>query len=107
MKNAAPKLTPEQKEEVLGGTDPRLTNVIDHANRALHRAVAEAELQETKPKFNLGFSISIDPDKGNYETKLSWTVKQSLSIEHTIEDTNQAKLPLEGTAINTCAEEAK
>ena len=74
---------------------------------ALHRAVAEAELQETKPKFNLGFSISIDPDKGNYETKLSWTVKQSLSIEHTIEDTNQAKLPLEGAAINTCAEEAK
>ena len=61
---------------------------------ACDKAQAEAALQESKPKFNLGFTISIDPDNGSYETKLSWSVKQSLSAEHTLDDPAQTKLPI-------------
>jgi len=74
---------------------------------ALHRATAEAELQETKPKFNLSFTIAIDPDKGNFETKLSWTVKQTLSAEHTIDDAGQEKLRLDDTTIEMVGPDGK
>ena len=67
---------------------------------AIHKMTAEAELQETKPKFNLGFQISIDPDKGTFDCKLSWTVKQSLSTEHLIDDPNQEKLPLKDVVLS-------
>ena len=61
---------------------------------AIHKMQAEAQLQETAPKFNLGFKIVVDFDKGTYDCDLSWTLKQSLSVSHQIEDPAQTKLPL-------------
>lgn len=59
---------------------------------AIHKMQKEAQLQETAPKFCLGFKISVDFDKSNFECALSWSVKNTLSAEHKIEDQNQPKL---------------
>jgi hypothetical protein len=60
--------------------------------KAIHKAEEEAQLQEAKPKFCLGFKISIDLDKSTFDCDLSWTLKQTLGVSHQIEDPNQAKL---------------
>ena len=78
-----------------------LQNLINEASEnivvAIGQCALEAQLQETKPKFTLSFSIAIEPDKGGFETKLSWTVKKTLSVDHSPEDPNQDKLPLSNT----------
>lgn len=61
--------------------------------KAIHKAESEAQLQETKPKFSLGYKISVDLDKSTFDFDLSWTLKQSLSVSHQIEDPEQPKLP--------------
>ena len=61
---------------------------------AIHSMQKEAQLQETNPKFNIGFKIAIDFDNGTYDCDLSWTVKKTLSTSHKIEDPAQEKLPL-------------
>jgi hypothetical protein len=60
---------------------------------AIHKMESEAQLQETKPKFSLGFKITVDFDSHTYDCDLSWTLKQSLSVSHQIEDPLQEKLP--------------
>lgn len=67
----------------------------DDILNAIHKMQEEAQLQEAKPKFNIGFKITLDFDKSTFDCDLSWTIKQSLSTSHTIEDVNQTKLPLE------------
>lgn len=67
----------------------------DDLLNAIHKMQEEAQLQESKPKFNIGFKITLDFDKSTFDCDLSWTIKQSLSTSHTIEDVNQTKLPLE------------
>ena len=62
---------------------------------AIHKMQSEAQLQETKPKFNLGFKITWDMEKGVFDCDLSWSLKQTLSVSHTMDDPNQAKLPIE------------
>ena len=59
---------------------------------AIHKMQAESQLQETKPKFALGFKIVWDMDKATYDCDLSWTLKQSLSTSHQIEDPNQVTM---------------
>ena len=59
---------------------------------AIHKMQAEALLQETSPKFGLGFKISVDFDKSTFDCDLSWTLKQSLGVSHQIEDPKQTKL---------------
>lgn len=61
---------------------------------AIHKAQAEAQAQETNPKFSLGFKISVDLDKGEFNCDLSWSVKQSLGTSHKLEDVNQISLPI-------------
>lgn len=61
---------------------------------AIHKSQAEAQLQETKPKFNLGFKIVVDLEKSTFDCDLGWNLKQSLSVNHTIDDPNQEKLQL-------------
>lgn len=60
---------------------------------AIHKATAEAQLQESTPKFALGFKISVDLDKSTFDCDLSWTLKQSLGVSHSIDDPAQVKLP--------------
>lgn len=59
---------------------------------AIHKMESEAQLQETKPKFSLGFKITVDLDKSVFDCDLSWTLKQSLSASHQIDDPAQGKL---------------
>lgn len=59
---------------------------------AIHKVIKEAQLQESKPKFILGFKISVDYDKSTFDCDLSWTLKQSLGVSHTIEDKDQQNL---------------
>lgn len=61
---------------------------------AIHKMEAEAQLQETKPKFSLGFKITVDLDKSTFDCDLSWTLKQTLGVSHQIDDPKQDKLPL-------------
>lgn len=59
---------------------------------AIHKSLAEALLQETKQKFNLGFKIVVDLEKSTFDCDLGWNLKQSLSVSHSIDDPNQGKL---------------
>lgn len=89
--------------------NPLLKQISDHAAEdlqsliesgetdilnAIHKMEEEAQLQESKPKFALGFKITVDLDKSTFDCSLAWSVKQSLSVSHQIEDVNQEKLPL-------------
>lgn len=61
---------------------------------AIHKAEAEAQLQESRPKFVLGFKITLDLDKNTFDCDLSWSLKQTLGASHQIDDPAQEKLPL-------------
>jgi hypothetical protein len=61
---------------------------------AIHKMQSEAQLQETAAKFNLGFKISVDFQKSIFDCDLSWSLKQSLSVSHQIEDPKQGRLPI-------------
>ena len=71
---------------ILEGNDDILT--------AIHKSQTEAQLQETKPKFQLGLKIVVDLEKSTFDCSLGWNLKKSLSVSHTINDPNQEKLPL-------------
>ena len=64
--------------------------------KAIHKTEEEAQANETKPKFSLGFKITVDFDAAAYACDLSWTLKQTLGTTHSIDDPNQGKLPIEG-----------
>lgn len=61
---------------------------------AIYKMEAEAQLQDSKPKFSLGFKITLDLDKNTFDCDLSWTMKQTLGVSHQIEDPAQSKLPI-------------
>lgn len=63
--------------------------------KAIHKAEEQAQLQESAPKFNLGFKITVDLDKSTFDCDLSWSLKQTLGISHQIDDPMQEKLPIE------------
>lgn len=65
---------------------------------AIHKAVAEAQLQESKPKFCLSYKIAVDYDKSVFNCDLSWSMKQNRTTSHTIEDPLQGKLSIETVA---------
>lgn len=62
---------------------------------AIHKMEEEANIQETRPKFNLGFKITVDLDKSLFDCDLSWNIKQTVGISHQIDDPMQEKLPIE------------
>lgn len=66
---------------------------------AIHKAEEEAQLQETSPKFSLGYKITVDLDKKTFDCQLGWSFKQTLSVSHQIEDPAQEKLSLDDTNI--------
>ena len=63
--------------------------------KAIRKMQTEAELQESTPKFVLGFKIALDTDSGAFECSLNWVVRQSLSVSHQLEDPKQEKLGLD------------
>ncbi len=87
LENIALNASDDLKKLITEGADDILT--------AIHKMESESQLQETKPKFSLGFKITVDFDKATYDCDLSWSLKQSLSVSHAIDDPNQEKLPLE------------
>lgn len=70
----------------------------DEILEAWTQAEAEAQLNETNAKFGLCFAISLDLEKDKMETKLSFSVRHSRSIDRSIPDPNQPELPVEGRA---------
>ncbi len=55
----------------------------------------EAQDQETKPKFRLGFTITLDLDEDKMETALSWAIKHKVSRDAKIPDPDQIDLGLQ------------
>ena len=53
----------------------------------------EAEENETKPVFKLGFGVSLDLDGDAMETKLAFSVRHTKTINRSIPDPNQPELP--------------
>ncbi len=89
-------------ESIAANASDDLKRLIEEGEKdiltAIHKATEEAQLQETAPKFNLGFKIAVDLDNSTFDCCLSWTLKQSLTVSHQLEDPNQGKLPGIGEA---------
>lgn len=66
----------------------------DKILEAWNSVEAESQEQDTKPKFKLGFAITLDLEKDQMETALSWNVKYKASSTNEIPDPDQAKLSL-------------
>jgi hypothetical protein len=85
-------------EQIANHASDDLKALIESSNddilTAIHKVETEAQLQEQSPKFNLSFKISVDLDKSTFDCDLSWSLKQTLSVSHQIEDPAQVKLPL-------------
>ena len=64
----------------------------DEILKAWDAAVVEAQDQEAKPKFRLGFTITLDLDRDSMETALAWSVRHKVSREQTIPDPEQLEL---------------
>lgn len=60
--------------------------------KAIHKTEEEAQANDAKPKFSLGFKITVDLDAAQYNCDLSWSLKQTLSTSHSIDDPNQGTL---------------
>lgn len=73
----------------------------DDILKAIHKTEEEAQANDAKPKFSLGFKITVDLDAAAYNCDLSWSLKQTLGTTHRIEDPNQPALGLSGDATVT------
>lgn len=62
-------------------------------------AEAEAQVNETKPKFKLGFAVTLDLDKDEMDSSLSFSVKKTRSCTEKIPDPDQPSLP--GTGVES------
>lgn len=79
----------------------QFNEAADELLASIHKAEAEAQLQEAPMKFNIGYKIAIDLDKSTVTNSLSWSVKHSLETSHQIEDPLQGKLPMADLAENS------
>ena len=57
-------------------------------------ATDDAQENETAPKFKFGLCITLDLDADKMETALTFSIRRKLTVECSIPDPNQAKLPL-------------
>jgi len=60
--------------------------------KAWQQAEEEAQLNETNAKFALSFGVSLDLEKDKMETKLSFSIRHSRTIDRAIPDPNQPEL---------------
>lgn len=65
---------------------------------AWSEAEEEAQANETKPVFRLGFTVALDLDADKMQSTLSFSIRRKATAEHEIPDPSQRKLPLEDTA---------
>lgn len=61
---------------------------------AWNAAEQEAQDNETKPKFRMSLAITLDLDRDNMETALSFGIRYKASRDQTIPDPEQIKLPI-------------
>lgn len=61
----------------------------DKILEAWSQAEEEAQVNESKPKFKMGLSITLDLDKDAMETALTFGIKHKLTVNSTIPDPNQ------------------
>ena len=85
-------------KQIADAASADLASLIESGNddilAAIHKIESEAQLQETAPKFTRGYKIVVDLDKSTFNCDLSWSLKQTLSVSHQIDDPAQEKLPL-------------
>lgn len=61
---------------------------------AWNQAEQEAQDQESRPKFRLGFSITLDLDADSMETALAWSVRHKVTHDQAIPDPSQPELSI-------------
>lgn len=66
--------------------------------KAWNAAEEEAQDQETACKFKMGFGITLDLDKNHMETKITFGVRHTKTVDREIPDPNQPRLGLESVA---------
>lgn len=67
----------------------------------MHKAIAEAQLQEGKPKFKIGFTITLDLDADVATYTLGWSTKITRETCSEIPDPNQLDLIGHGDQAST------
>jgi hypothetical protein len=68
---------------------------------ALYQVTEEAELQDKKPIFRIGYTISLDPDGDKMTTGLSFAVRRKLEIVRPMPDPAQPELPLSEAEVHS------
>jgi hypothetical protein len=61
----------------------------DKIREAWESALAEAELQETAPRFRLNYQILISPDESKVEYQVSFSIRYKVSVEDELPDPSQ------------------
>jgi uncharacterized OsmC-like protein len=89
--------TPNTKLEAIanlaaGNLKQLISEAEDDINKAWAETAEEAQLQETKPKLRIGFTITLDIDADRMETALAWSTKRKLVATCPIPDPNQPEL---------------
>lgn len=82
-----------------------LTQLIAEKEEELLQAWAqvteESELQDKKPVFKLGYTVSLDPDGDKMQTILTFAVRRKLEIVRPMPDPTQPELPLSHTDVHS------
>jgi len=68
---------------------------------ALYQVTEEAELQDKKPIFRIGYTISLDPDGDKMTTGLTFAVRRKLEIVRPMPDPTQPELPLSEAEVHS------
>lgn len=69
-----------------------VADASDDILKSWDAVVEEAQLQESKPKFRLGFTLTLDLDANRMESALTFGVRRKLTADDPIPD--PAQLPL-------------
>lgn len=97
---------PDKPKEI---QNQKLALIARHAAADLEQLIAEKEeeilqawsqvteegnLQDKKPIFRIGYTISLDPDADKMTTGLTFAVRRKLEIVRSMPDPTQPELPL-------------
>ena len=69
-----------------------VTENADEIQSAITQAITEATLQEKKASFKLSFTVTINPDKRKFESRLKWQRTTSSSLDHSLSDNRQEQI---------------
>jgi len=71
------------------------TDAEDKILAAWNQAEQDAQENDTKPKFRLGFTVTLDIDADRMESSLSFSTRCKYSVGEVIPDPNQTALDLD------------